>query len=130
MSEREVSIQFASDSKEINVQVGEFTVTVDGGDRCCPSPGVFFITGLLACTASTARGYCVSNGLPLPTGMKAVVVNDDDTHLVSTVKMQLQVPADFPANRLDALIKAAGKCTVKKWWQNPPEFSVQTEIVS
>ncbi len=130
MSEREVRIQFAPDSKAIEVSVGDFTITVDGGDQTNPSPGVYFLTGLLACTASTARGYCASNGLPLPLGMKAVVENDDGTRLVSTVKMQLLVPSDFPEDRLDALLKAAGKCTVKKWWQNPPEFSVQTEIVS
>lgn len=125
----EINVQFASDSKKIEVQIDPFTVIVDGGDRSEPSPGVLFISGVAACTASTARGYCRSNNLPLPTGLKVMAYVGEESHLIETVDMQLTISADFPKDRLDALIKAAGKCTVKKWWQNPPEFRVETAIV-
>jgi uncharacterized OsmC-like protein len=124
MPTREISVSFAPDSKNIQIQIESFTVIADGGDRSEPSPGVLFISGVAACTASTARGYCHRNGLPYPTGLNAEVTFNDETHLVDSVNMRVLVPPEFPAERLDALQKAAGKCTVKKWWQSPPDFSV------
>jgi uncharacterized OsmC-like protein len=124
MPTREVNVSFAHDSKNIQVDIESFTVIADGGDRSEPSPGILFVSGVAACTASTARGYCHVNRLPYPTGLKAVVTFNEETHLIDSMDMQLLLPSDFPAERLDALQKAAGKCTVKKYWQNPPEFSV------
>lgn len=122
MPYNEITVSFAGDSKNIHVSLDPFTIIADGGDRTEPSPGALFIAGVAACTASTARGYCVNNELPLPTGMKAVVEIDETSRLIDVVEMQLLVPPEFPPERLEALQKAAGKCTVKKWWQNPPEF--------
>lgn len=126
MPSREIIVSFAQDSKNIHVQVDAFTVVADGGDRSEPSPGVLFLSGVAACTASTARGYCIVNNLPLPTGLIAQVQVNDKTHLIENIAMHVQVPPDFPPEKLEALKKAAGKCTVKKWWQNPPSFDVQT----
>ena len=130
MPTREVTIQFAPDSKKIEVLIDTFSVIADGGERTDPSPGALFISGLLACTASTARGYCTFNCLPAPTGIKALVHVDEETHLIDNVEMQLLIPPDFPEDRLPALEKAAGKCTVKKWWQNPPEFVLRTSVAA
>ena len=125
MPDYEMNVTFASDSKKIHVQRDDFTVVADGGDRTEPSPGALFLSGLVACTASTARGFCLRNGLPLPTGLSATVRISEQTNLVEQVEMKLQVPQDFPADRLPALERAAGTCTVKKYWQSPPEFVIQ-----
>lgn len=119
----ELKVGYASDCKNILVQIDEYTVVADGGDRSQPSPGALFIAGLAACTASTARGYCFRNDLPFPTGVKARLAFDDDTHLVKAVSFEVQVPPDFPQERLEALQRAAEACTVKKYWLSPPQFS-------
>jgi putative redox protein len=121
--EFELTVGYASDCKNILVQIDEHTVVADGGDRSQPSPGALFIAGLAACTASTARGYCFRNDLPFPTAVKAKLSFDDDTHIVSTVSFEVQVPPDFPQERLEALQRAAEACTVKKYWLSPPQFT-------
>jgi len=121
--EFELKVGYASDCKNILVQIDEHTVVADGGDHNQPSPGALFIAGLAACTASTARGYCFRNNLPFPTGVKARLAFDDDSHLVSAVSFEVQVPPDFPPERLEALQRAAEACTVKKYWLSPPQFT-------
>jgi uncharacterized OsmC-like protein len=130
MPETQVKVSFASDSKKIAVQFEHFTVIADGGDRTEPSPGALFVAGLLACTASTARGYCLRNGLPFPAGLEAKVRYNDQTGLVEHVEMNLLVPSEFPEEKLEALERAAGTCTVKKYWQTPPEFALRTSVLA
>ena len=126
MEKREVIVQFAADSRKIEINMDPYTIVADGGDRTEPSPGTLFLAGLMACTASTARGYCFRNNLPLPVGLKATVNFDDDEHLVDHIEMDLLIPPEFPRDHVEALERAAGKCTVKKWWMNPPEFLLRT----
>jgi uncharacterized OsmC-like protein len=121
--EFELKVGYANDCRNILVQIDEYTVVADGGDRSQPSPGALFIAGLAACTASTARGYCYKNNLPFPSGVKARLAFDDDTHLVAAVSFEVQVPPDFPTERLEALQRAAEACTVKKYWLSPPQFT-------
>ena len=130
MGKKEVSVRFADDSKKIEVCLDPYTITADGGDRTDPPPVNYFLAGVLACTASTARGYCLRNNLPAPTGLTATVSVDDDTHMVTHIDMQLTLPPDFPAEHVEAVERAAGKCTIKKWWLTPPEFSLQAKTHS
>lgn len=128
MDSQEVMIRFAPDSDNIEVNFKPFTVLAGGADRKQPSPGILFVSGALACTVSTARGYCASNNLPLPVGAKANITVDPETNIIQNIDMNLILPADFPKDRIDALERAAGKCTVKKWWTNPPQFAVHTSV--
>lgn len=107
--EVELKVGYASDCKNILVQFDEHTVVADGGDRNEPSPGALFIAGMLACTASTARGYCFRNGLPFPSGVKARLTFSDETHLVENVDLEVQVPPEFPQERYEALPHAPPK---------------------
>jgi uncharacterized OsmC-like protein len=129
MSTSEVTIQFDHTSRKIEIHLEPFTIIADGGDHTNPSPGTLFLCGLVACTASTARGYCYRNGLPDPEGLKATACVDEQTNLITCIEIQLLLSADFPQDRVEALEKAAGKCTVKKWWQNPPEFVLRTGLI-
>ena len=125
----EMTVNYAAGSKLIETSIGDFVVLADGGDRVEPSPGALFMAGLVACTASTARGYCNSHGLPFPQGMKLCASFDEDTGLIESIDAEILVPPDFPQEYLDALMRAAGACTVKKWWQSPPAFNT-TAIIS
>jgi ribosomal protein S12 methylthiotransferase accessory factor len=40
------------------------------------------------------------------------------------------VPPDFPDRYHDALVRVANKCAVKKAFENPPEFVVETVVSS
>ncbi|MCD6356703.1 MAG: OsmC family protein [Anaerolineaceae bacterium] len=115
--------------KHIEVEIGGYTIRTDqskekGGTGVGPSPGKLFLSAVASCTISTAYSYCSRKNLPLPTGMR-VHVDEEDT--IEKIHFEIQVPADFPENRLQAVCKAAGTCWVKKQWLHPPVF--ETEVV-
>jgi len=117
--------------KRVDVQVGNHIVitdqnTANGGEDLAPSMGATFLAGLVACTTSTARGYCKEHGLPWPEKVIADIEMDDETELITKVHFQFIVPEDFPKSRLSALMRAAEKCTVTTWWKHPPVFELET----
>ena len=124
----EIHMNYPGGAKRVDTRIGDFTVQTDSskdndGDGLFPSPGQVYLAGLGACTASTIRGYCRRNNLPLPLGVTATVHKNDETGVIEKVDLEIQTPPDFPAERLEALLRAAEACTVKKFWLNPPQFS-------
>ncbi len=120
-------------NKRVDTHVGDFVISTDSskdndGDGLFPSPGQIFKAGLGACTASTVRGYCRNNNLPLPLGVVVTMHQNDDTGMVEKVEIEIQVPADFPEDRKQALLRSAEACTVKKYWLNFPEFHTTLTI--
>jgi putative redox protein len=93
-----------------------------------PSPGAIFIAGVGTCTASTVRGYCKSHHLPLPNKLIFTAHFNEEKEVVEKIEMEIIVPSEFPQDKLDCLIRAAGTCTVKKWWQNPPQFETTAKL--
>ncbi|MBN2048323.1 MAG: OsmC family protein [Anaerolineaceae bacterium] len=132
---RKISMTAVTDDKKrVEVDLGDFMVVTDakleyGGEYAAPSPGATFLAGVLACTASTARGYCKQHNLPMPEKVVASFEYDTDNDVISSVHFEIMVTAEFPENRLKALEKAAGACTVKGWWKNPPEFLTSTTVI-
>jgi putative redox protein len=113
--------------KHIDIEIGGYTIRTDqpvekGGTGIGPTPGKLMLSAVASCTLATAYGYCHRNNLPLPTGMRAHVDGDDD---FTKVQFEIQLPTDFPDDRIKAVQKAANACWVKKQWLNPPEFSYQ-----
>lgn len=122
------TIDFPEERRQA-VHYDKFTIHTDTGRvRQYPSPGVTFIAGLGACTASTVRGYCISNHLPLPHKLVMTAYFNDESEVVEKLAMQIIVCPEFPQDKLDCLIRAAGACTVKKWWQSPPQFETSVKL--
>ena len=110
-----------------HVVITDYTVDHGGGDAG-PSMGAVFLAGLVACTASTARGYCKKHDLPIPDKVITTFDMDDETELITNVDFKIIVPEGFPEKRLKALVRASGQCTVKDWWVNPPSFTANAVI--
>ena len=53
---------------------------------------------------------------------------DSGEHLVSKIKLDIQLPIDFPEKYRSAVISAADLCAVKRAIVNPPVFEVITSI--
>ncbi|MBI9043196.1 MAG: OsmC family protein [Anaerolineaceae bacterium] len=121
MKKLELQLEFPGKTHDIETHVNDLTIRTSD-NLIDPSPGKIFLAGLAACTASTARGYCEKHGLPLPTGMKATINYHNEKNIISEYNCEFIVPTDFPKEKVEALIRAAGTCTVKNFWRNPPEF--------
>jgi ribosomal protein S12 methylthiotransferase accessory factor len=50
------------------------------------------------------------------------------TGMVSKIKLNIQLPPTFPEKYKTAVIRAADQCAVKKHFENPPQFEIQTSI--
>jgi ribosomal protein S12 methylthiotransferase accessory factor len=50
------------------------------------------------------------------------------TGMVGEIEIDIQVPPDFPERYLAALIRTAELCAVKKHFENPPSFNIQTSV--
>jgi len=76
-------------------------------------------------------GFCRQRGLPTD-GIRIVqrMESDPRTRLISDIALEIQVPPDFPEKYLDALIRAADQCAVKKHLEAPPHFTVVTRVTA
>lgn len=99
----------------------EFTVPTGGPAE--PTAYELFLTGLGSCTAATVAGYCKAQGLPSE-GLKVVmsVEQDPETRMATSIRMQIEPPAGFPADRKPELAQAAERCLVKRHLFTPPAF--------
>lgn len=96
-----------------------------GGDE--PSPLDLFIASLGTCSAMTVSYYCSQRGLPIEgMSIRIAIEENPDTELISTIKMELVLPRDFPKARESALIAAAKTCYVKKHLEFPPQMVFST----
>jgi ribosomal protein S12 methylthiotransferase accessory factor len=50
--------------------------------------------------------------------------------LVSKVKLDIQLPPEFPEKYKAAVIRAADQCAVKKHFEHPPQFEVFTSTTA
>ena len=124
---KKVFTAIPNNKKRVDVHVDGHVVVTDhttnyGGENAAPSMGTVFLAGLVACTTSTARGYCKKHDLPMPEKVLMTYDMDEETELITNVSFEFVVSPDFPEKRYNALMKAAGHCTVKNWWLNPPAF--------
>jgi ribosomal protein S12 methylthiotransferase accessory factor len=48
--------------------------------------------------------------------------------MVSQVKLDIEVPADFPEKYKASIVRAAEQCAVKKHFEHPPAFAIRTIV--
>ena len=121
------SIRFSQNNKTMKVDIRGFEIEVDnsvvkGGQGHAPNPGTYLFTAVGACAAATAFSYCYKNDLPFPLGMDVHVKEAEHRDGPEKITFSLLLPKNFPDDRVQAVIKAADACWVKKQWLNPPAF--------
>ncbi len=124
---REFIIEFPGGPKRVDTKRDKFVIKTDspvesGGEGLFASPGATFLAGLGACTASTGRTYCRNHNLPIPKQVRMLVHSNEEGE-VENIEFDFIMPADFPEDHFDALLRAAGLCDVKKMWKHFPEFA-------
>ena len=114
-----------------DIVIRDHVVTVDqpvdaGGDDAGPTPTELFVAGLGSCVAFYARRYLRRHRLD-ESGL-SVDVSDRTASKparVSEVDVRINLPADFPPERREALLAVAGHCTVHNSITAAPEITVR-----
>ena len=96
-----------------------------GGDGSAPSPFDLFLASLGTCTGYYVLAFCRKRDIPtdeIELTMGRVL--NDENHLIERIDIVVHLPESFPERYVNACIKSASQCTVKKHLQDPPEIAI------
>jgi putative redox protein len=127
----EMTVDFPGGAR-VNAHFGPYTVETDqpkedGGEGTAPAPFDLFLASLATCAGFYVLGYCKTRGIPTE-GIKLTQKMEYDPagKMVQKVRIEIQLPPEFPSKYHSAVIRAAGACFVKKHLENPPSFEIVT----
>jgi ribosomal protein S12 methylthiotransferase accessory factor len=120
--------------KRVDAQIGNHVVRTDqpvsfGGGDTAPAPFELFLAAIGTCAGIYVAGFCQKRGLPT----EGIVLRqrnqfDRETGVLTHVELDIEVPPGFPDRYLDALVRVADQCAVKKAIQAQPVFAVRAAV--
>lgn len=86
-----------------------------GGTNSAPSPFELFLASVGTCAGIYVKTFCDQRNIPTENiSIQQSAEYDKATGLPVNIKIEIQLPSDFPEKYKDAVIKAADQCKVKK----------------
>lgn len=101
------------------------------GDGSAPTPFLTFLASIGTCAGIYVLGFCRQRGISTD-GIRLVqrLHADPGTGMVTDVNVAIELPLDFPSKYVDAVVRAADQCAVKKHFERPPTIRVESRIVT
>ncbi len=131
MSSTMMTVSFPG-GKRVDAAYDGFEIRTDqcvdsGGEGAAPEPFDLFLASLATCAGIYVLGFCQKRDIPYG-GISLVQSweRDEKSKRLTTIRIAIEVPPDFPDKYRDALVRVANQCAVKKTMENPPEFVVET----
>ena len=95
-----------------------------GGTDSGPSPFDLFLASIGTCAGYYALRFCQERVLSTD-GLNVTLETDlDERGRVTTVRLEIALPPDFPEKYRPAIVRAAEHCKVKAHIEQPPRFEV------
>jgi ribosomal protein S12 methylthiotransferase accessory factor len=120
--------------KRVDTAIGAHVIRTDqptsaGGEDSAPTPFDLFLASIGTCAGIFVAGFCQKRGLPTE-GIRIAQRNevDPETGTLLRVELDIRVPAAFPEKYLEALVRVADQCKVKKAIQAQPVFEVKAVV--
>ena len=107
-------------NKKVNALIDGYTVCTDqsvrsGGEASAPTPFSLFLASLGTCAGIYIKGFCDQRGINADSMIIRMDHEYDATQkTIRKFIMNIHVPADFPAQYEEAVIRAASLCAVKR----------------
>lgn len=122
-------IDFPGGSR-VDAHYGTFTVHTDqpeGGAASAPTPFDLFLASLGTCAGFYVLSFCRSRNISTNNiRLRQRDQVDPETHMLSHITIEIELPPDFPERYKSAVIRAAEQCKVKKHIEQPPQFEIIT----
>lgn len=98
-----------------------------GGDNEALAPFDLFLLSIGTCAGWYVKSFCQKRDLS-EEGIRVTQKHHFNTEkrLIDRIDIKIHLPESFPDKYRDAVIKAAGQCTVKKHILDAPEFDIVT----
>ena len=120
--------------KRVYADYKGFTVETDqpvlaGGEGSAPAPFDLFMASIGTCAGIYLLAFLQKRGLASDeAGVSMSREVDPETGLVSHIRLDLHLPADFPEKYRDAVVRVVEQCAVKRHLHQPPTFDVRPMI--
>ena len=124
----EMIIDFPGGAR-VDAHFGPHTLHTDqplpAGEHSSPTPFATFLAALGTCAGFYVLSFCQRRGIATD-GLRLVqrTETDPNTGMVRMVRLEIDLPADFPEQYRAAVIRAADQCAVKKHLEHPPAFAI------
>jgi len=120
----------------VDAHFGDFVVPTDqpaagGGQGSAPTPFATFLSTIGTCAGIYVLGFCQQRGIPTD-GIRLIqrMQVDPATRLVRDVHVTIELPPTFPEKYVDAVVRAADQCAVKKHFEHPPVIHVESVVAA
>ena len=98
----------------------------DGGGDAGPSPVELLAGSLGACIAMMLQSYCDRHGYTDgDVGVSLTVEMADSPKRVGGVVVDVELPADVPADKREVIRRLADLCPVHETLRNPPRMDIE-----
>ncbi len=124
----EMEVVFPGDLR-VDAVMGDMVIPTDQNGSA-PAPFGLFLASIGTCAGIYVLSFCKQRNLP--TDHIRIVQRmrtNPFTRMVEEIELDIQLPPDFPEKYIEAVIRAADQCAVKKHLENPPVFNVHTSVV-
>ena len=102
-----------------------------GGEGSAPTPFMTFLASIGTCAGIYVLGFCRQRGIPTD-GIRLVQQTHADpaSGMVTDISLTIELPVTFPARYVDAVVRAADQCAVKKHLERPPRIGVESVLAT
>jgi ribosomal protein S12 methylthiotransferase accessory factor len=102
----------------------------NGGENSAPSPFDLYLAAIGTCAGVYVKSFCDKRGIPTDR-IKLVQTTEfnNETDLPVNIKIDIQLPEDFPGKYRESVVSVAELCKVKKSIASPPVFSIITSKI-
>jgi putative redox protein len=112
--------------RKVQAEYRGFTIQTDqpqaaGGDGSAPSPFDLFLASIGTCAGYYVLAFCQRRDIPTDEiELNLDVIRNEERHMIQRIDIAISLPESFPDRYVDACIKSAEQCAVKRHLQEPP----------
>jgi putative redox protein len=100
-----------------------------GGEGSAPAPFDLFLVSIATCAGIYVLSFCQNRNIPTEDIMLTMhSEKNPETRRIERIRIDIQMPAEFPEKYTNAVIKSINGCAVKIHMEHPPFFNVNVKI--
>ncbi len=118
----DIDVSFPGEAR-VDAEIDGVQVHTGGEDE--PSPFDLFLASIGTCSGIKVLRFCQDRGIPTA-DLRLIqrMHYNPESRMIEKIELAIHLPADFPAQYHEAVVRAANTCGVKKHLASPPVFDV------
>jgi ribosomal protein S12 methylthiotransferase accessory factor len=118
---------------KVSARYGDFAFHTDqsvknGGEASAPEPFDLFLASLGTCAGYYVSVFCRARDISTEGISLVQSWTRSDKGRLETIRIEIRVPPDFPGKYHSALVRAAGRCSVKRTLEAPPAIETGLSV--